>query len=1317
MAGFVKKCPCLRPPTEEIYVLDYRHSNLSDLPNEVFNLERTLQELYADNNQIRELTRELFYCHGLQKLCLSDNEITTIPPAIGSLINLDVLDISKNGIIDLPDNIKACKHLRSLEASVNPLGKLPDGITQLLNLRELYLNDTFLDFLPGNFGRLTKLKVLELRENHLKTLPKSFSRLVELERLDIGNNSLTELSDVIGGLVSLLELWCDQNKIFTISSLIGNLKQLMFFDASKNQLDTLPNEIEGCTSLADLYLTSNNIKFLPDSIGQLINLTTMKIDDNMLTSLPASVGNLSSLSEINVSINDLEDIPSTIGLLRNLRTMYADENFLKKIPPEIGSCNGITVLSLRSNKLRYIPDEIGRIPHLRVLNLSDNQLKHLPFSIVKLKELQALWLTENQTRPLVQLQSDKDPKTGRKILTCYLFPQRSEKNQDSSNDAASFHASLWEEERLRRQQIHFAVGDDKDEDGKLSRCPTPYPKEMKEKKRHVQNMMTHQQMAANGHENRGFEQEDKKLNRNNHLRSDQKSLKPLDEKKAGSVSELRSGSVENVSADSSRPSRCHSHYHSDSNYNQNDAGVKATHSYSSIHIASDQSLEQIYSHRSKELGSPARSHYKDPSLKDQNSPSAIVPCQSSPSRVKGSHNPLYPHQRYLAYSPQGSKPCHKSRGYDSDTGYRSDQEHLRYKYLQSLTISPQHSNKTDRSSDILTPLSPYKHWPKPSRRDGYGSDVESYRGMSQTSVGYSPLKDQHSSQSVPFGLHSKPSSGESHYQAVGERPLLGDEFYNYKKEPSRIGLKHRNYSPLTVSASFNEKMLDQSTPNFSNPPHSFSQLLDQQQIEDAKLKSSKQSLSKQEEVRWKSSKQSLSQQEENKWKTSKHSLSQQEEIYAVLENKTLSIAHKQESSVRSNSNVSEKTRPSAPPSYHQHSPLYSSTAALHWQQQQLQQQQQQQQQHYQYHHHPHQKQPSQTPLQKLQNEPSPLTSPSHSSNNFSSENPYGYISHSSPSNKSMQHSSPIYDYTNYTPGSPSYRSGSNSPSAYGQKQFYRPGKANSCRTPDMAKGNNSDCFPSGLDSPRGSTSSRSDGGGSVSAGSGSRNLRYEPHRLSPLYTNPASHLQPSISHYEDVAIFKSVEPSTSSTDSGYGHVYEKVETHIQRQVLVSQTNNKSASQRNSYQVNPNEDDGLSCTPSISEISSPTPSREVTPSRCVETVYRQHQQQQQHRQQQQQKSEEFLDSKRQNLIQVSINKNPGLGFSIAGGIGSYGNPFKPDDIGIFITKVQPEGPALNTLFPGDKILKVNGVDFSNIEHTRAVDILRNSNPVMLLVERS
>uniref|UniRef100_A0A8C1Z7Z3 Leucine-rich repeat-containing protein 7 n=1 Tax=Cyprinus carpio TaxID=7962 RepID=A0A8C1Z7Z3_CYPCA len=74
--------------------------------------------------------------------------------------------------------------------------------------------------------------------------------------------------------------------------------------------------------------------------------------------------------------------------------------------------------------------------------------------------------------------------------------------------------------------------------------------------------------------------------------------------------------------------------------------------------------------------------------------------------------------------------------------------------------------------------------------------------------------------------------------------------------------------------------------------------------------------------------------------------------------------------------------------------------------------------------------------------------------------------------------------------------------------------------------------------------------------------------------------------------------------------------------------------------------------------------------------------------------------------VRIEKNPGLGFSISGGISGQGNPFKPSDMGIFVTRVQPDGPASNVLRPGDKILKANGHSFLHMEHETAVSLLKN-----------
>lgn len=90
---------------------------------------------------------------------------------------------------------------------------------------------------------------------------------------------------------------------------------------------------------------------------------------------------------------------------------------------------------------------------------------------------------------------------------------------------------------------------------------------------------------------------------------------------------------------------------------------------------------------------------------------------------------------------------------------------------------------------------------------------------------------------------------------------------------------------------------------------------------------------------------------------------------------------------------------------------------------------------------------------------------------------------------------------------------------------------------------------------------------------------------------------------------------------------------------------------------------------------------------------------------------------QQEIRVKVEKNPELGFSISGGIGGRGNPFRPDDNGIFVTRVQPEGPASKILQPGDKIIQANGYSFVNIDHGNAVSLLKTfPNTVDLIIVR-
>lgn len=57
LIGRLVPCRCFRGEEEIVSVLDYSHCSLQQVPKEVFNFERTLEELYLDANQIEELPK------------------------------------------------------------------------------------------------------------------------------------------------------------------------------------------------------------------------------------------------------------------------------------------------------------------------------------------------------------------------------------------------------------------------------------------------------------------------------------------------------------------------------------------------------------------------------------------------------------------------------------------------------------------------------------------------------------------------------------------------------------------------------------------------------------------------------------------------------------------------------------------------------------------------------------------------------------------------------------------------------------------------------------------------------------------------------------------------------------------------------------------------------------------------------------------------------------------------------------------------------------------------------------------------------------
>ncbi|XP_063780808.1 protein scribble homolog [Pseudophryne corroboree] len=98
-------------------------------------------------------------------------------------------------------------------------------------------------------------------------------------------------------------------------------------------------------------------------------------------------------------------------------------------------------------------------------------------------------------------------------------------------------------------------------------------------------------------------------------------------------------------------------------------------------------------------------------------------------------------------------------------------------------------------------------------------------------------------------------------------------------------------------------------------------------------------------------------------------------------------------------------------------------------------------------------------------------------------------------------------------------------------------------------------------------------------------------------------------------------------------------------------------------------------------------------------------------------EESLHSPEQRITACLMRNDKGLGFSIAGGVGS--TPYRVGDTGIFISRIAEGGAAHRdgTLRVGDRVLSINGVDMTEARHDQAVALLTSTSPtITLLVKR-
>ncbi|XP_018398930.1 PREDICTED: chaoptin isoform X1 [Cyphomyrmex costatus] len=304
-----------------IKVLDLSYNNISDIAKYYFKpVEYSLTHLYLSNNQLRNITQDVFgNMPHLQWLDLRHNELMEPDfDCLKNTNNLQVLLFSWNEIMDIPaETLRPLQKLRIADLSHNKLRTLPDNM-----------------FTDSN------IESLDLSHNHFTRLPvksMSVTSTANLANLDMSWNLISGIhtTDTIFRLRGLVWLDLSYNRLVRLDDgVFSDLSYLAHLDLSHNKQLILESRGRTFYGLEDtlLYLGLSNISLLSIPELPLRRLQTLNLAHNELASIPSEMSsNLTSLHYLDLSYNDLTVVPLITHTLPELKTFNLANNPISAI--------------------------------------------------------------------------------------------------------------------------------------------------------------------------------------------------------------------------------------------------------------------------------------------------------------------------------------------------------------------------------------------------------------------------------------------------------------------------------------------------------------------------------------------------------------------------------------------------------------------------------------------------------------------------------------------------------------------------------------------------------------------------------------------------------------------------------------------------------------------------------------------------------------------------------------------------------------------------------------------------------------------------
>ncbi|KFQ29014.1 Protein LAP2, partial [Mesitornis unicolor] len=303
--------------------------------------------------------------------------IQEFPENIKNCKVLTVVEASVNPISKLPDGFSQLLNLTQLYLNDAFLEFLPANFGRLTKLQILELRENQLKILPKTMSRLTQLERLDLGSNEFTEVPEVLEQLSGLKEFWMDGNRLTLIPGFIGTLKQLTYLDVSKNNIEVVEEGISGCESLQDLLLSSNSLQQLPESIGSLKKATTLKIDENQLIYLPDSIGGLISIEELDCSFNEIETLPSSVGQLSNIRTFAADHNFLTQLPSEIGNWKHVTVLFLHSNKLEFLPEEMGDMQKLKVINLSDNRLKNLPFTFTKLQQLTAMWLSDNQSKPL----------------------------------------------------------------------------------------------------------------------------------------------------------------------------------------------------------------------------------------------------------------------------------------------------------------------------------------------------------------------------------------------------------------------------------------------------------------------------------------------------------------------------------------------------------------------------------------------------------------------------------------------------------------------------------------------------------------------------------------------------------------------------------------------------------------------------------------------------------------------------------------------------------------------------------------------------------------------------